>query len=306
MAIITKAEHQGSPAGAEQIGDQELLNPQDIHIIEEIGDGVTSVVFRGTYQGQAVAVKEMNQSPTAMSAKARVNLERELAILQSVNHSNLVTFIGVAEHAGKVQIVTEFCEGGAAFDLLHNTDLTLSWRQKSKMLNDVTAAMGYLHSFHPPIIHRDLKSLNLLLKAEIMTDKDPIDVKVTDFGLSRMIEEHGGGTVMTKNAGTCHWMAPEVFTGNRYDAKVDVYSFSMILYEVVCQAIPFGDVPSNKLGLKVVKGQRPDLQALPPECPIELCNLMMKCWAQESSARPDFATISTDLLNCNLDILDDE
>lgn len=284
------------------------LNSEEIDILEEIGDGVTSVVFKGMYNGHLVAVKEMSQNPNAMTPKARLNLERELGILQSVSHPNLVTFLGADEQCGKVRIVTDFCGGGAAFDLLHNTDIDLSWRQKSQMLNDVAAAMTYLHAFQPPIIHRDLKSLNLLLKNEVLTNKDPAEVKVTDFGLSRMIEEHGGGAaVMTKNAGTCHWMAPEVFGGNHYDCKVDVYSYSMILYEIVCQVIPFGSVPANKLGLRVVRGDRPDLGELPTECPIQLCNLMMKCWAQEPSNRPDFPTITKELSLCKMeDIPDDE
>merc|ERR1719223_1913625 len=99
--------------------------------------------------------------------------------------------------------------------------------------------MEYLHNFSPQIIHRDLKSLNLLLRDEVKSNKDRPFVKVSDFGVARMKEEEWGQ--MTVGAGTQHWMAPEVFKGGDYDEKVDIYSFSMVLFEVICREVPFED-----------------------------------------------------------------
>jgi len=114
---------------------------------------------------------------------------------------------------GLFRIITEYCAGGCCFELLHNCDhIDLSWVQQHKMCTDVALAMDYLHKFNPQIIHRDLKSLNLLLAEPIVSSVDIPRVKVSDFGLSRMndtADEDWGR--MTKAAGTCHWMAPEVF-----------------------------------------------------------------------------------------------
>ena len=136
-------------------------------------------------------------------------------------------------------VVTEFCSGGCLFELLHNSDLfDLSWPQKGKMLMDVANAMNYLHSPEqgkPTVIHRDLKSLNILLLEPVMTLGDVPHCKVTDFGLSRITSDGSAdfGT-MTSAVGTCHWMAPEVLQSNHYDQKADVYSFGMIMFEVIC------------------------------------------------------------------------
>jgi len=270
--------------------DNTNLEPQDVQVLDQIGDGVTSVVFKGLYKGMEVAVKEMLGDVSTMSDRASINLNRELTILRKVKHPNLVRFIGVYDVDTRPKIVTEFCNGGTAYDLLHEGGL-LTWDQKLKILLDVSSAMAYLHSVEPPIVHRDLKSLNLLLQNEVTASTDLPIVKVTDFGLARMINAAGNAAQMTKNAGTCHWMAPEVFTSNSYDTQADVYSFSMIMFEVLCQDIPFYDIAPARLGLVVVQGHRPDMDAVPPDCPQHLMELMVRCWTQDASQRPDFHAI---------------
>jgi serine/threonine protein kinase len=191
------------------------------------------------------------------------------------------------------QIVTEFCAGGCCFELLHNCDhIDLVWGQKLKMCLDVASGMDYLHKFNPQIIHRDLKSLNLLLRRPIDFSTDVPHVKVSDFGLAR-IKEHAEEDwgKMTIAAGTCHWMAPEVVSGHRYDERADVYSYAMILFEVLCREIPFEEVePANVCSL-VLRGARPDLEAVPPDCPRPLVDLMTSCWAMEAAQRPSFGQI---------------
>merc|ERR1719159_2231621 len=153
--------------------------------------------------------------------------------------------------------------------------------------------MQYLHAFEPQIIHRDLKSLNLLLAEQVLDESHEPIVKVSDFGLSRMKDSvvDADWGKMTMAAGTCHWMAPEVFTGTRYDAKVDVYSYAMILFEIICREIPFEDVEPASIGRLLVQGQRPDLEAVPPDCPPNLLELMQQCWSHLPEERPSFAAI---------------
>jgi len=275
-----------------------VLSPNEVEMQEEIAEGVTAKVFIGVCKGIPCAVKEFKHSPSSMSGKTRINLERELTILKSIHHPNLVEFVGAAGHdeSRKLLLVFGLCWGDTLFDLAHNLD---SWKlavsQKWKIATDVSCGMEYLHGLHPPVIHRDLKSLNLLLEDEVLNEKDVPQVKISDFGLARIMDS-SGGLCMTKCAGTCQWMAPEVFTSNSYDRSVDVYSYGIILYETICQKIPFDeDEDQNRLGVKVVAGYRPDLEDVPDDCPQILRSMMVSCWAQAPGERPDFNTINRKL-----------
>ena len=103
------------------------------------------------------------------------------------------------------------------------------------MAKDIATGMAYLHSVVPPIIHRDLKSLNLLLMDPITSPHDPITVKITDFGISRLYEDD----MMTGQMGTCHWMAPEVLDSKPYSLAADVYSYGIVLWEIVARETPY-------------------------------------------------------------------
>merc|ERR1719456_1750376 len=108
--------------------------------------------------------------------------------------------------------------------------------------------MDYLHKHRPMIIHRDLKSLNLLLQETVGSPSDTPTVKVSDFGLAKMRDEDAEGSwgKMTATAGTFHWMAPEVHTG-KYDEKADVYSFAMVLFEIAGREVPFEELEPEKV-----------------------------------------------------------
>mmetsp|Transcript_123697 Transcript_123697/g.200998 ORF Transcript_123697/g.200998 Transcript_123697/m.200998 type:complete len:193 (-) Transcript_123697:91-669(-) len=185
--------------------------------------------------------------------------------------------------------------GGTVFDVLHCDDtVELQWNQQLRMCSDVASAMDYLHKFNPQIIHRDLKSLNLLLSKKITSPEDIPLVKVSDFGLAKMKDHSEEWGKMTVAAGTFHWMAPEVQTGH-YDEKADVYSYAMVLYEIICCEVPFDDLEPAEVPEAVCGGARPDLEAVPDDCPDKLLELMIICWNEDPSRRPSFAQISVAL-----------
>lgn len=274
------------------------VSPDQIQMRERIGQGITAVVHRARFggnDGQLVAVKLMRGT---LAAEQRTAIERELSIMTRVSHENLVLFIGVMSLQSPFSIITEFCSGGCLFVFLYNSrgdadEVDMTWPMRQKMCFDVANAMHYLHSFNPQIVHRDLKSLNLLLLQPVKSSADVPHLKVADFGLSRMRDTASstGWGKMTMDAGTSFWMAPEVVKGTSYDEKVDVYSYSMVLFEIICREIPFEDEDSNKVGSLIVSGARPDLQALPEDCPKPLSDLMIRCWAPDASARPHFGEI---------------
>jgi len=271
------------------------VSANDINLLDMIGTGCTAEVYRGTLHGMEVAVKQMDWDKSVMGAKEQRAFDRELAIMPRISHENLVRFIGVATLQRPLRIITEFCAGGCCFELLHNCDeIELEWVQLHKMCLDVAQAMDYLHKFNPLIIHRDLKSLNLLLARPVLSGRDVPLVKVSDFGLSRMTGQAAGKVPdgkMTALAGTCHWMAPEVFMGLEYDEKVDVYSYAMVVFEIICREIPFEDSEAVTIGTLITRGERPDMEAVPPDCPEKLRDLMVQCWAHDPKKRPPFDTV---------------
>lgn len=272
----------------------EEIAPEELQLAEKIGTGCTAEVFRAVYRGEEVAVKQIDWNKSRMGAKEQRAFDREVAIMPLVNHENLVRFLGVSSQQRPFRIITEYCAGGCCFELLHNCDhIELQWPQQIKMCKDVAQAMEYLHAFSPQIIHRDLKSLNLLLSKPVLGPGDVPLVKVSDFGLSRMKDQapEADWGKMTIAAGTCHWMAPEVFTGQNYDEKVDVYSYAMILFEIICREIPFEEEEPANVGRLTVQGARPDLEAVPPDCPEVLRDLMVTCWAHNPNERWAFPQI---------------
>jgi len=281
------------------------IDPAELDFCESVGSGATAEVFRGFWKGAQVAIKEIylqRKKDAKSELKMQVAFMREVAVMSRVHHENLVKFLGVSLSVRPLRVVTEFCEGDTLFGLLHDeVDVELVWKQKLKMCLDIAHAMYYLHSFRPQIIHRDLKSLNLLLAQAVTSSTDVPLVKVSDFGLARMkdADPDSEWDNMTKEAGTCHWMAPEVPTG-RYDEKADVFSYAMVLFEIICREIPFEEAEGREAVRLVMQGSRPDMEAVPPDRPAPLEALMVQCWAQKPDDRPSFSKIRDVLMSVKI------
>jgi serine/threonine protein kinase len=178
-------------------------------------------------------------------------------------------------------IVTKFMSGGSLFSRLHAKDVAdrLSPTQLSIIALGVAYGMAYLHS--QQMIHRDLKSLNVLL--------DPDDFpKICDFGMAR--PKSTGADQMTGGIGTSQWMAPEVLVSKRYDEKADVYSYGIILWEMLTGDVPYRGLTEIQVALSVSnQNNRPKI---PQSCPQNLAKFMRICWQADAEKRPDFGTIA--------------
>jgi serine/threonine protein kinase len=264
--------------------------PDQIRVLGKLGSGNYAEVFLVDFNGEEAAAKVIFVSP-----RSRKAVDREIAILQRVRHPNLISLFGTCDMDSKCFILQEFCAGGTLFEVLHNGDLDLSWTQKLQWLQDTASAMEYLHD--NGIIHRDLKSLNCLLKYPVHEPTDQVPLKVADFGLGKckdaLTQDWGK---MTIAAGTCHWMAPEVFMSD-YAEPADVYSFSILMFEILCQEIPFEEHEPAAVGQIVRNGGRPDMDAIPPDCPADLSPLMVRCWGPDPMKRPTFTQIRRVLEN---------
>ena len=269
------------------------IPPEEFRVEGKIGSGITAEVFRGTWRGTAVAIKQIKLGPK-LNPKIVEAFKRELTVMVRCRHPNLVLFMGAATLAAPIRLLSEFCEGGTLFELLHNRrEVELSWKQKLKILLDVGKGLNYLHNCKPPIVHRDLKSLNLLLSEKVDDEFDTPIMKIADFGMAKIKANVESSQMMTANAGTYHWMAPEVLGGNTYNEKVDIYSYGIVMYEVLCREIPFEEtgLDGMKVAVAVSKGKRPCLDFIPKACPIDLVALMQSCWDQKPDRRPSMETV---------------
>jgi serine/threonine protein kinase len=164
---------------------EELRIPSSrLMVGKRIGLGSQAEVLDGTLGGGQVAVKRIESS--SLTRRSRTDLVRELVIMAKTSHPSLVRLLGVCQQPGSMDVVLELCRGGTLFHLLHVADVDLALWQQHRMALDVAGGMEYLHGFEPPIIHRDLKSLNVLLAEPVASEHDIPRVKITDFGFAKM------------------------------------------------------------------------------------------------------------------------
>ncbi|KAG6542680.1 hypothetical protein Mapa_015915 [Marchantia paleacea] len=273
------------PEPVSQTDDWEI-RWEDILLKERIGGGSFGTVHRADWHGSDVAVKILIEQDVH---EERLNeFLREVAIMKRLRHPNVVLFMGAVSKRPNLSIVTEYLPRGSLFRLLHKSGAreSLDERRRLRMAFDVAKGMNYLHRSNPPIVHRDLKSPNLLV------DKT-WTVKVCDFGLSRF----KGNTFLSSRsgAGTPEWMAPEVLRDEPSNEKSDVYSYGVVLWELVTLQQPWnGMSPAQVVGAVGFQNRR--LQ-IPKEVNPDIAALVESCWTNEPWLRPSFADIMLSLKN---------
>jgi serine/threonine protein kinase len=278
--------------------DELEIDPSKIARGELISHGFSAEVFKASWKGTEVALKELHWNSKLPEKKVEA-FRKELTMMLKFRHPNLVLLMGAVTRTLPYSLILEYCSGGTLFDLVHKKQLVdLSWRQRMKILLDVAKAVNYLHHLTPVVIHRDLKSLNVLLAEKVADEYDTPIAKVADFGLSTWapFTAHGGvdpDESCQSLVGTYHWMAPEVIQTKPYNERIDSYAFGIILFEVCSRSIPYENSQLNPLELSraVTQGLRPDASRIDANCPTSIRNLMMKCWSAIPYDRPSFDTI---------------
>ncbi|XP_005475205.1 mitogen-activated protein kinase kinase kinase 7 isoform X1 [Oreochromis niloticus] len=252
----------------------EEINYEDIEVEEVVGRGAFGVVCKAKWKGKDVAIK------TIESESERKAFIVELRQLSRVNHPNIVKLYGSCNNP--VCLVMEYAEGGSLYNVLHGAEPLPYYTASHAMSWCLQCSQGvaYLHGMKPKaLIHRDLKPPNLLLVAGGTV------LKICDFGTACDIQTH-----MTNNKGSAAWMAPEVFEGSNYSEKCDVFSWGIILWEVITRRKPFDEIggPAFRIMWAVHNGTRPPLIKNLPK-PIE--SLMTRCWSKDPSQRPSMEEI---------------
>ncbi|XP_057806094.1 uncharacterized protein LOC131021033 [Salvia miltiorrhiza] len=254
--------------------DYEILW-EDLTIGEQIGQGSCGTVYHALWYGSDVAVKVFSKQE--YSDDLILAFRQEVSLMKRLRHPNILLFMGAVTSPQCLCIVTEFLPRGSLFRLLQRNSPKLERRRRIQMALDIARGMNYLHHCNPPIIHRDLKSSNLLV------DKN-WTVKVGDFGLSRLKHE----TYLTTKTGkgTPQWMAPEVLRNEPSDEKSDIYSFGVILWELVTHKIPWDNLNSMQvIGAVGFMNQRLEI---PNDVEPQWTSLIESCWHSEPQCRPSF------------------
>ncbi|KAI3913411.1 hypothetical protein MKW98_003890, partial [Papaver atlanticum] len=206
---------------------------EDLTIGEKIGQGSCGSVYRGLWCGSDVALKLFSKH--GYSDDLLHSYRQEVLLMKRLRHPNVLLFMGAVASPQHLCIVTEFLPRGSLYQLLQRSSQKLDWRRRVLMALDIARGMNYLHLCNPPIVHRDLKSSNLVV------DKN-WTVKVADFGLSKFKHQTFLSTLTGR--GTPQWMAPEVLRNDRSDEKSDIYSYGVVLWEIATQKIPWDNYNS--------------------------------------------------------------
>ncbi|CAN1134919.1 Serine/threonine-protein kinase CTR1 [Linum perenne] len=256
----------------------------DLELKERIGAGSFGTVLRADWHGSDVAVKILMEQD--FHAERFNEFLREVAIMKRLRHPNIVLFMGAVTKPPNLSIVTEYLSRGSLYRLLHKSGAreALDERRRWNMAYDVAKGMNYLHKRNPPIVHRDLKSPNLLVDKKYT-------VKVCDFGLSRF----KANTFLSSKsaAGTPEWMAPEVLRDEPSNEKSDVYSFGVILWELATLQQPWGNL--NPAQVVAAVGFKCKRLEIPRDVNPLIANMIEACWANEPWKRPSFANIMESL-----------
>lgn len=259
--------------------EEYLIKLEDFTMEKRIGKGGYGEVWLATHNhtGQKCAVKKLFLEE--LEGPHLNFFVREVTILASCHDFFLLPFMGFTDTA-PFTIVTEFISNGSLFEALQHKHGAPKLSSSHKTLIAIGIAHGMIELHRQNIIHRDLKSLNILLDDRLLP-------KICDFGISRFGNQ--GDEQMTKEIGTPHWMAPEIFESNHYTEKVDVYAYGMILWEMLTDSVPFRGRSAIQVATAVVtKNERP---AIPSSCPGSLRKLIQLCWDRDPDKRPSFKQI---------------
>ncbi|KAH6809864.1 VH1-interacting kinase [Perilla frutescens var. frutescens] len=249
-----------------------------------IGKGSFGEILKAGWRGTPVAVKRI--LPNLSDDKLVIqDFRHEVNLLVKLRHPNIVQFLGAVTERKPLMLVTEYLRGGDLHQHLKGKG-ALSPSTAINFALDIARGMAYLHSEPNVIIHRDLKPRNVLL---VNTSADHL--KVGDFGLSKLIKVQHSHDVykLTGETGSYRYMAPEVFKHRKYDKKVDVYSFAMILYEMLEGEPPMSNYEPYEAAKYVADGHRPMCKA--KGYSPELRELTEQCWAPDMTHRPSFLDI---------------
>ncbi|XP_072405595.1 mitogen-activated protein kinase kinase kinase 10 [Chiloscyllium punctatum] len=280
----------GGFRGGEELPLPPVIDFNELLLEEIIGVGGFGKVYKGTWGRDEVAVKAARQDPDEDISVTADNVRREARLFGMLRHPNIILLKGVCLKEPNLCLVMEYARGGALNRALAGRKVPphvlVNWAVQ------IARGMNYLHNEAAvSVIHRDLKSSNILIlekaDGDDLTNKT---LKITDFGLAR--EWHR--TTKMSAAGTYAWMAPEVIKLSLFSKSSDVWSFGVLLWELLTGEAPYREID----GLAVAYGVAVNKLTLPipSTCPEPFGKLMEDCWNADAHSRPSFTSILAQLV----------
>ncbi|XP_032498316.1 ephrin type-A receptor 1 isoform X2 [Phocoena sinus] len=262
------------------------LNPAWLVVDTVIGEGEFGEVYRGSLRipsqgAKTVAIKTLKD--TSPDGQWWIFL-REATIMGQFNHPHVLHLEGVVTKRKPIMIITEFMQNGALDAFLREREDQLVPGQLVAMLQGIASGMNYLsdHSY----VHRDLAARNILVSQNLCC-------KVSDFGLTRLLDNFDGTYETQGGKIPIRWTAPEAIAHRIFTTASDVWSFGIVMWEV----LSFGDKPYGEMSNQEVMKSIEDGYRLPPpvDCPARLYELMKNCWAHDCAHRPPFHQLKAQL-----------
>uniref|UniRef100_A0A672GT14 receptor protein-tyrosine kinase n=1 Tax=Salarias fasciatus TaxID=181472 RepID=A0A672GT14_SALFA len=259
------------------------IDPSAINKQKVIGVGEFGEVFRGVMKtpGRGEVTVAIKTLKPGYSEKQRQDFLSEASIMGQFSHPNIIRLEGVVTKFKHAMIVTEYMENGALDTYLKGRDGEIPPYQLVGMLRGIAAGMKYLSDMS--YVHRDLAARNVLVNSEL-------ECKVSDFGLSRVLEDDAEGTYTTKGGKIpIRWTAPEAIAYRKFTSASDVWSFGIVMWEVMAFGErPYWDMSNHEVMKAINEAFR--LPA-PMDCPSAIYQLMLQCWQHDRSKRPRFSDI---------------
>ncbi|RHZ88166.1 hypothetical protein Glove_26g120 [Diversispora epigaea] len=261
----------------------------ELELGKKLGAGGFKDCYAGKYKGEPVAIGELRV--TNFSESDLKEIKHEIHVLKQLRHENIVRFVGVCTHSKHLCIVTELCENGDLFDYMRKVPKPDFGRQ-IMFMHDISLGVTYLHTRRPSIIHRDLKSMNILITSDLRA-------KINDFGLAR-IRPKANASIHTQ-CGTPNWQAPEFWQSNpSYTEKVDIYACGLIFWEIMTwneHGYPYQNFSEHQLYEAVRdRGIRPPIDSLLRH-PQLLLDLVTEMWQKDFNKRPSMGSVVDRLAN---------
>lgn len=280
-ALASRGLHRSSSYQALQSALATLYRLDDF-TMEKIGAGFFSEVFKVRHGVTGdVMVLKMNK---LMSN--RHNMLREVELMNRLHHPNILRYYGVCVDSGQVHALTEYINGGPLDALLADKLTPLPWYTRVTLARDIAMGMSYLH--HRGVLHRDLTSKNVLIKHTEEGGEKKIMAVIADFGLAAPIPHDEN--VRLQQVGSPYWMAPEMIRGKWYNHRVDVFSFGILVCEIIarCDADPDILPRTHNFGVHYLAFS----QLCPHDCPANFLQLAFQCCQIDPVTRPTFKDLT--------------
>ncbi|KAM7398187.1 hypothetical protein PAMA_006198 [Pampus argenteus] len=284
-----------------------IFRPSDLIHGEVLGRGCFGQAVKVTHQetGEVMVMKELIR----FDEETQKTFLKEVKVMRCLEHPNVLKFIGLFYKDKRINFISEYIQGGTLRETIMKMDKDFPWTVRVSYAKDVAAGMAYLHSMN--VIHRDLNSYNCLVKEDQ-------SVVVADFGLARLVlaERNQSKTSSLERpakgplselrrpdrrkrytvVGNPYWMAPEMIHGKSYDERVDIFSFGIMICEIIgrVNADPDYLPRTNDFGLNVAGFLQ---QYHPPQCPLAFLPLAVLCCDVDAEKRPSFSKLAEWLEN---------